>query len=556
MSRFISICFTVVLLAPAAIAAPAYDLVLRNGQVIDGTGKPAFRADVGIKDGRIAIIGEIPAGAGASEIDVGGKAIAPGFIDVHTHVDSDIHKSPAAENFIRDGVTTIICGNCGGSVTNVGAYLARIGKQGAGVNVATLYGHNTVLRAVKGDRKGELTPEQLEKARGLVRKAMQEGAVGFSTGLIYNPGQFSTTEEIIELAKPAGEVGGIYASHMRSEGTSIIAAIDEATRIGREAKMRVEISHFKLPADTAKKLGGADATLGRVAEARAKGADVWLDQYPYTASSTSISTLIPDTLLEDGIEKARQRVQDSTEFEKALATMVARQKKIGHSDLSYVVIAHTSAFPKYNGRNIRQIAEMRAGRENGGELLKDNNGANPGKAADAKIPSIEAQCRAVLEIFKAGNAQCVFHTMNDTEVEKIMASPLVAVASDSGLREFGVGVPHPRGYGTNSRVLGRYAREKKIISMEEAVRKMTSMPAATFRFADRGQVKVGFAADLTIFDPKTVIDRATFEQPHQYPEGITDVIVNGVPVLRDGKLTGKLSGKPIYGPGKAAEKKS
>jgi N-acyl-D-amino-acid deacylase len=266
--------------------------------------------------------------------------------------------------------------------------------------------------------------------------------------------------------------------------------------------------------------------------------------------------------LEEGIEAARKRVRDPAEFEKVLAGMIAHSAKIGRKNLAYVTIAQTAAFPEYNGRNIKQIAEMRAARKSkeGSELLKENNGAKPQATAvpagDGKGPTLEDQCRAVLEIFKAGNAQCIFHTMNDAEVEKIMSSPLVSIASDSGVREFGVGVPHPRGYGTNARVLGLYAREKKLMSMEEAVRRMTSMPAANFQFKDRGQIKVGFAADFTIFDPKTVIDRATFEQPHQYPDGITDVIVNGVPVLRDGKMTGNLPGKPLYGPGKVAEKKS
>lgn len=552
----------ITLLLPAALhAAPTYDLVLRNAQIIDGTGKPAYAGDLAIKDGRIAAIGEVPPNSGATEIDVAGKAIAPGFIDVHTHVDDDIHTSPAAENFVRDGVTTIICGNCGGSVRDVGGYLRRIGKDGAGVNVATLYGHNTVLRIVKGDHKGELTPEQMAQAKKLVRKAMQDGAVGFSTGLIYNPGQFSSTEEIVELAKVAGEFKGIYASHMRSEGTSILKAIDEALRVGREGKMRVEISHFKLPAEAAKKLGGADVTLGKVMEARAQGLDVWLDQYPYTASSTTISTLIPDDYLQDGVEKTRQRVKDPAEFAKVLATMIDHQAKLGRTGFPHVVIASSPAFPEFNGKNIPQITQMRKMRENkgNGELLQDNGAkpkANAAAGGNQPSPPLEEQCRTVLEIFRAGNAQCVYHTMADREVETIMRSPIVAIASDSGVRQFGVGVPHPRGYGTNARVLGAYAREKKLMSMEEAVRRMTSMPAATFRFADRGQLKVGFAADITVFDPKTVIDRATFDRPHQYPEGITDVIVNGVPVLRDGKMTGKLPGKPIYGPGTAAEKKS
>lgn len=534
---------------PPLPARPPYDLVIRNGRVMDGSGRPAFAADVAIKDGRIAAVGRVPAGQGASEIDATNSAVAPGFIDVHPHVDADVHKSPAAENFVRDGVTTVVTGNCGGSVGDVGDYLARVGKRGAGVNVATLYGHNTVLRAVKGDRKGELTPPQMETARGLVRAAMRDGAVGFSTGLIYNPGQFSPTEEIIELAKVAGAFGGVYATHMRSENAGVVAAIDEALRVGREANVRLQISHFKLPAQTARKLGGSDVTVKRVTDARAAGADVWLDQYPYTASSTTISTLLPSEFLEAGVDAARARLTDPAQYEATLRAMVRHHgETLGRTSMAYAVVASSAAFPKFNGMNVEQIARaMRAdaARGNETELLKDA----AGPAVEPNDVSLEAQCRAILDVFGAGNAQCVFHTMEDAEVEAIMRSPLVAVASDSGLREFGVGVPHPRGYGTNARVLGRYAREKKLFAVEEAVRKMTSQPAATFRLADRGLLEPGRVADVVVFDPETVVDRSTFEKPHQYPAGIPHVIVNGVPVLRDGKLTGDLPGRPVFGPG-------
>jgi N-acyl-D-amino-acid deacylase len=565
-----------VVVRPAAAAdGPAdvrYDLIVRNGTVVDGTGAAGVRGDLAIKDGKLALVGVVPPGAAAAAvIDAAGRVVAPGFIDVHTHVDDDVLKSPAAENFVRDGVTTIVSGNCGGSVRDVAGYFAGVRKRGAGPNVATLYGHNTVLRAVKGDRKGELTPEQMAKAKGMVRQAMQDGAVGLSTGLIYNPGQFSSTEEIVELAKVAGEFGGVYASHMRSEGTNILAAIDEAVRVGREAKIRVEISHFKLARSAVAKVGGTPATLGKVEAARAAGLEVWLDQYPYTASSTTISTLLPDAALEDGVAGARKRLKDPAAFDKVLAEMVHEKRKTLGKDgtLAYVVVASCEAMPQYNGKNLVQIAlsreaEARAGRQAGELLVPATAPASPatGPAVPAVAPatapapatggpSLESQCRAALEIFKAGGASCVFHSMGDAEVEQILRSPLVGIASDSGLREFGVGVPHPRGYGTNARVLGRYVREKHVVSVEEAVRKMTSLPAHSFRFEDRGRLAVGLVADVTVFDPATVLDKATFEQPHQYPEGITDVIVNGVPVVRNGKLTGALPGKPVLGPGAA-----
>ncbi|QOV88748.1 N-acyl-D-amino-acid deacylase family protein [Humisphaera borealis] len=535
----------IAVIAGCQASTDRYDLIVRNGRIADGSGKPAYRADVAIRGGRIAAIGAFPEDAAPVSIDATGKIVAPGFIDVHTHVDGDIHDAPAAEHFVRDGVTTIVSGNCGGSVKDVAAYFDRISKRGTGLNVATLYGHNTVLRTVKGDRKGELSPEQLASAKELVRQAMRDGAVGLSTGLIYNPGQFSSTEEIIALAAVAGEAGGIYASHMRNESGGILGAIDEAVRVGREAKVPVQISHFKLPSSAAKKVGGADATLGRVNEARKTGLEIGIDQYPYTASSTSISTLIPDAYLEQGIANARSGLKDPKTYEEVLKAMLEHHgKKQGRTSLSYVVVAYAESSPQYNGKNMVQIAEWIRSHQKGTnvELLRD---------VTKPLPEVtfEDQCRAVLDVFKSDNASCVFHTMDDAEVERIMADPTVAIASDSGLRQFGVGVPHPRGYGTNARVLGRYAREKKLFTIEEAVRKMTSLPAATFRFADRGTIKEGFVADLAIFDPATVIDAATFEKPHQYSLGITDVIVNGVPVLRDGQMTGKLPGRPVLGPG-------
>lgn len=523
---------------------PIYDLVIRNGRIVDGTGAAGFSGDVAIEDGRIAAVGRIPAGSASAELDAAGLVVAPGFIDVHTHVDSTIHRLPKAENFVRDGVTTIVAGNCGSSVRDVKGYFERIRKEGAAVNVATLVGHNTVLRAVKGDKAGALSPQQMEQAKAIVERAMLDGAVGMSTGLIYTPGTYSSIEEVIELQKVAARHGGIYATHMRSEGAGILPAIDEAVRVGREANCRVQISHFKLPADAARTLGGANVTLGRVVEARASGVEVWLDQYPYTASSTSISTLLPDAFLEQGQSQAREQLKDRAVYERVLAQMRQQQEvERKRTHMAWAVVAACNAFPEYNGRNIREIAQIRKHCARGGaaaELLVD---------AGAPLPTVtmEDQLRTVLDLFMSGGVSCVFHTMNETEVETIMRSPLVAVASDSGIRDFRVGVPHPRGYGTNARVLGRYVRERKLLSLEEAVRKMTSLPALSFRFHDRGAIKVGNAADLTLFDPDRVIDKATFEEPHQYAEGVVHVIVNGEFVLRDGEMTEARPGTPVLG---------
>jgi N-acyl-D-amino-acid deacylase len=443
-------------------------------------------------------------------------------------------------------VTTLVCGNCGGSVLDVAGYFAQLREKGSAVNAATLIGHNTILRKVKGNKSGELTPEQMEQAKQLVERAMLDGAVGMSTGLIYTPGQWSKTEEIIELQKVAAAHGGIYASHMRNEAGNIVDAIDEALRVGREARCRVQISHFKLPADIAKKLGGSDVTLGKIVAAREAGLEVWMDQYPYTASSTSISTMLPDWLLENGADEAKKLLADEPGLARVLASMKDNYEiKRPRKSLAYAVISSCKAHPNYVGRNVQEIAQvMKLKRERGGdvELLS----ANPEKLPPV---SMEEQYRAVIDIYLSGGAGCVFHSMAEPEVENILRHPLVSVASDSGIREFGSGQPHPRGYGTNARVLGVYVRERKVITLEDAIRKMTSQPATAFRMRDRGLLREGFAADVVVFDPAAVIDKATFEQPHAYAEGFRYVIVSGKVVLNPEGMTEARPGVPILGPG-------
>lgn len=521
---------------------PSHDVIIRSARVIDGAGNPWFYADLAIDGDRIAAVGDLRGATAALEIDAGGKVVAPGFIDVHTHADDDLYKLPAAENFVRQGVTTIVSGNCGSSVRDVAQYFDNLQKRGVGLNVATLYGHNTILRAVKGSAAGELTPVQMEQARQLMDKAMRDGAVGLSTGLIYTPGRWSSTEEIIEIARVSAAHGGIYASHMRSEGHGILEAIDEALRVGREAGCRVQISHFKMPTDVAARMGGSDVTLARVVAARDAGQEVWIDQYPYTASSTTINTVLPDWVLEDGPEAAKQKLNDPDTLARVLDDM-RKNHEIGRGrkSMAYAVIASCKAFPQYEGKNLQQVAVMRK-LEGAGDLLQPE-GAAP-------TVTMEDQYRAAIAIYLAGGASCVFHTMDEQQVENIMRHPLVGIASDSGVREFNAGQPHPRGYGTNARVLGRYVRERKLITLEEAVRKMTSMPARAFRFDDRGVLRPGASADVVVFDPDTVIDKATFDAPHAYAEGFEFVFVNGVAVIRDGQMTGALPGRPVYGPGR------
>jgi N-acyl-D-amino-acid deacylase len=386
----------------------------------------------------------------------------------------------------------------------------------------------------------------MSKATETVAQAMRDGAVGFSTGLIYTPGTYSNTEEIIELAKVAASFGGIYATHMRSESSAIMDAIDEALRIGREAGCRVEISHFKLPADSSRKLGGSDATLAKVMAARAAGQEVWLDQYPYTASSTSMSTLLPDWVRENGADEAKKILNDPEQVRRVMDDMRDNyEKRRGRKSLAYAVVSGCRAYPNYVGRNLLEIAQM--------EKLKQVKGKDVElidlKPEDLPQVSMEDQYRVVIDLYLKGGASGVFHTMDEADVKNIMKHPLVSIASDSGIRVFGSGAPHPRGYGTNARVLGRYVRELKLITLEDAVRKMTSQPAQAFHMTDRGLVREGFAADLTLFSADEIIDKATFDQPHAYSEGVYVVIVNGQVVLADGKMTGAHPGGPVVGPG-------
>lgn len=529
----------------------SYDLIIRNGKVIDGTGNGWFYADVGIKSGKISAIGDLSDKSAREEINASGLIVAPGFIDPHTHADSTLLNLPYAENFIRDGVTTIITGNCGSSVRNIAGFFDDLMTTGVAVNVATLIGHNTILRQVKGDTATSLTLEHFEQCKNLLRQAMQDGALGMSTGLIYSPGRYSSTQEIIELQKVVAELGGIYATHMRSEAGQILEAIDEALLIGKEAGCRIQISHLKLPADN--KIGGSQTLLNKILKARKEGQEVWIDQYPYTASSTGISTLLPDWLFEEGSTRAKQILEDPEQVKKVMAAMkIDHEVKRERKDFSFAVISFCRAYPEFVGKNLKEVAQIQKLRRQEANKQKTvpTNQTEGKEIQPEQLPEVtmEEQYRTIIDIYLKGGASCVFHTQAEEDVINIMRCPLVAFCSDSGLLRYGQGKPHPRGYGANARVLGRYVREKQILTLEEAVRKMTSLPALAFRLKERGLLREGYWADISIFNPEIVIDKATFEEPHQYTEGIEFVIVNGEIVLAKGKLTGKLPGRPIFGP--------
>lgn len=498
------------------------DILIKNGKIIDGTGNSWYYGSVAIKDGKIFQIGSNLQLAAKQTIDANGLIIAPGFIDVHTHLEGDETSDPAAKSFILDGVTTCITGNCGSSNVDVASYLRFIDSLHLSINVATLIGHNDIRKAVMGRVNRAATANELEQMTSLVDKAMRAGAVGLSTGLIYIPGTYTKTPEIVTLAKVAAAYHGVYATHMRDEGDSVTQAIEEALVIGREAKIPVEISHFKLSGQ--QNWGRSKETVALIENARKEGIDVTIDQYPYTASSTSISTLIPDEILADGQDSIKARLSNPQIRKYVTASMLARLNKRKLKHFNYAVVAYYSPDTTYNGKSIEQI-----------NLLM-------GRKHKAK-----EETYTVMDLMINGGASAVFHGMSEDDVKRIMRYPFNMFASDATIRVLNAGMPHPRGYGTNARVLSKYVRDEKVITLEEAVRRMTSLPAQKFQLKDRGILKEGFAADIVVFDEKTVRDVSTFEKPHAYSTGFQYVIVNGQVTVDKGIHNGVRAGRALSG---------
>ena len=509
--RYVVVAMAVIAVPQAIAQQPVFDLVIANARIVDGTGAPGSAGDVGIRDGRIVRIGRIAASEGRERLDASGLVLAPGFIDVHTHAD-DVASNPLAENFIRMGVTTIVAGNCGSSARDIGEALDRIRTTSVALNFATLIGHNTVRSAVMGSAQRDPTLGEIDKMRALVFKGMADGAVGFSTGLQYIPGTYSKPNEITELAREAANAGGIYATHMRNEGTELEAAVAESIRVARNLDIPLQISHLKV--DSPSRWGASAAALKLIDEARAAGLRVQADQYAYTAGSSSLSIRFPSWVLEGGSDRVRERLENAETWDRIKKEMRALYTERGFTDLSWATVANYRGDRSLNGLSMKQVAEKIAG---GG--------------------SADAQLEAAKLLMLGGGASMVYHFMGDDDIARIMRHPMVSFASDAGVLQQGSGVPHPRGYGNAVRVLGEYVRVRRIITLEDAVRKMTSLPAAHFGFEGRGVIREGAAADLVLFDPDTVKDEATYAAPHAYPSGLPHVLVNGVFVVRDGKTT-------------------
>ena len=527
-SRWLVIWGLVALPLGVSHADSDYDFIVRNARIVDGTGNPWFRGDVGVTDGTIAAVAPSISGSAPVIIDAADRVLAPGFIDVHTHVESSssrdgLEQLPRADNYILDGVTTIVTGNCGSSEIDLAAYRNRLTD--LGLNVATLIGHNSVRRAVMGRENRAPTAEELIEMEELVARAMRQGAVGLSTGLLYVPGTYASTDEVVQLARVAASHGGIYASHIREQAERLHQSIEEAVHIGREAEIPVQISHFKVK--DPKRWGTIGDALALVERYREAGVDVTIDAYPYARASTNLGVNLPRWAVAGARADIADRILDGQSRARIVAEMKQKLELGGYADYSFATVAQYAPNPELNGMTISDINTL-SGREQ----------------------SIDAEIDTILEMMLEGGdagylygAQMIYHYMSVEDVDTIFRYPHTAVASDGSITAFGRGKPHPRSYGTNARVLKDLVRERGVLSLEDAVRRMTSLPATRFGFSGRGIVAPGFVADLVLFDPAEVSDPATYEDPHQYAVGFDYVWVSGEAVVADRKVSDARPGR-------------
>lgn len=508
--------------APIAAQAPEFDVLIRGGTVVDGTGSPGYRADVALKGDRIALISRtaVDARRAARSVDATGKIVAPGFVDAHAHIEP-ITSMPGAESAVRQGVTTALLASDGSSPLPLAPFMEAREKQGVGMNLAYMIGHNTVRRRVMGMDRRAPTPAELERMKTLIAEGMRDGAFGISTGLRYLPGNFAQTDEVIALSRVAADSGGFYASHLREEGLGLFEGVGEAITIGREARIPITLTHHK--AVGPKMWGESRRTLAMVDSARAAGIDVMVDVYPYTATSTGIAVLIPTWAFDGGDSAFARRMQDPALHDSIRAGIIFNiLNDRGGGDLSRVQFSSVSWQPDLNGKTLRDWADQR------GLAPTPENGAD-----------------LVIEAELKGGASMIYHVLEEEDVMRIMRHPQAMIGSDGRLSRPGPSLPHPRAYGTFPRVLGRYTREMKLFPIETAIHKMSGLTAARLGLTDRGVLREGAYADVVVFDPATVADRSTFQDPHQYPVGIEYVFVNGTAAVDAGTFMDTRSGRVL-----------
>ena len=508
-----------------AVAQESFDLLIKNGRIVDGTGTPWYEADVGIVGDRITRVGNLSGATAPQVIDATGLIVAPGFIDPHTHALRGIFDVPNAESALLQGVTTLTEGNDGSSPYPIDRHYADIQDLRISPNWAVFVGQGTIRQRVIGFGLRKASPQEMDRMKQMVRDAMEQGALGISTGLFYVPGSFTSTEEVIELSKVAAEYNGIYISHIREEAAQLIDSVQETIRIGEEAGIPVQITHHKVIG--VENWGASIESLRLVDEARARGVDVTIDQYPYTASQTSINALIPQWAQAGGREEMLNRINSPETYSTIKNEVIAKiLYDRGGGDPKNVFISRNSWDPNMAGKNLAELT-MEAGME----------------------PTPENAAEIVFDIIRGGGATAVYHAIGPEDVDRIMRHPATAIGSDGPVGVFGEGAPHPRQYGTFARILGHYVRERGVITLEEAVKKMSSQSARRLGIHDRGLITEGYFADVAVFDAEEIIDRASFEQPHQYATGMKFVLVNGEVVVENGAHTGRRPGRILHGPG-------
>ena len=499
--------------------------LITNARIVDGAGNPWYRGSVLIRGDRIEAVGpKLQVEAGRT-IDAGGQIACPGFIDVHNHCEKGLLEFPDGELVVRQGVTTLVGGPCGGSVVDMGTALRKLDELRLGPNVCLLAGFNSMRsRCLKGSQARPATEVEIEQICALMDKAMQEGAVGMSTSPKYAP--FTTTAEMIAAAKVVARYGGVHMSHIRDEGRELIEAVAELIRVSEQSGVAGDISHHKVTGPDVR--GQSVTTLRLVDEARGRGLDITLDQYPYTASSTGFSVLLPTWAKAQGAKTIAARYDAEPDYRAKLRRDIVEIMTHDRAaeDPARIVVALCAFDPSLNGKSLRQILEERG---------------TPVTTADA--------ADLVVKLNAQGAVSCVYHSMDEADVERIMRHPACMIGSDGTVLEYGKGVPHPRSYGTFPRILGVYVRQRKVLPLEEAIRKMTSLSAQRMNLHDRGLLRPGMMADLVIFDPDRISDRATFTNPHQYPDGIEYVFVNGKMVVERGGMTKERPGRALRGPG-------